>query len=206
MKLLLKAASRVLQPLGYRRLATHFQKTENGFHRVIDFQRSAHGAYFFVNVCVHPVGLPKLLIGKLVIPDEPKEYECILRRRIQDLVPAESAAALRSQSVDFDDEPEVQKVLSLIPSTVEPWLARWGSYATIIKASDEELKDMLTVVPKLWQKACAMLKLFCCLKMKDRANADRFLAEFIAAPTGGSDLSLVDEYILSLAKEQIGQG
>lgn len=68
-------------PYGYQKSRNSFWKIENGFYRLIDFQKGAYGDYLFINVCLYPAGLPSLIAGKLEIKERPWEYECIIRQR-----------------------------------------------------------------------------------------------------------------------------
>jgi hypothetical protein len=125
MKWLLNEALKVLQPLGYKRLKTRFFKFDNEVFKQIDFQRGANGSYFFVNVCLHPVGLPELLAGKLVIPDRPSEHECIISRRIEAIVLDGATAAFRSRLVSCEDEQAVTQILQSLSTNVQSWLSEW---------------------------------------------------------------------------------
>ena len=200
MKKLLRLVMNELRPLGYEKSGSRFFKIESGFFKQLDIQLGAHGSYFFVNVCLHPVGLPQLLAGKLAIPERPLEHDCILRRRIEDVVADPSTQAFRTGFVSFENEAAIRQMLPTLSSGVERWLSKWGSFSTILAASDLELQPMLTVVPNLWEKACKMLKLFCALKIYNTEQAQGQLREFLAAPTSGYDFSKLDDYIRALVE------
>ena len=54
---------------GYRKRRNSFYKTEDGFYKLINFQKGAYGDYFYINVGLHPIGLPILQANALLIPD-----------------------------------------------------------------------------------------------------------------------------------------
>ena len=89
MKELLNELKGDIAGYGYKKSGNSFWKIENGFYKLIDFQGGAHGDYFFINVGLHPVGLPSLITGKLEIKERPREHECIIRQRIGEIVPVE---------------------------------------------------------------------------------------------------------------------
>jgi hypothetical protein len=200
MRELLEKASPMMKFAGYRKERTRFWKVESGVYKLIDFQAGAHGRYFFVNICIHPVGLPELQTGELSIPDRPKEYECILRQRIDQIVLNEATEQFRKGLVSADDAGAVEKVLACLPTHVEPWLAHWGSLARLAHARQADLEGMLTVVPVLKTKACAMLKLFCSIKAGEVEEEGRLLGQYLAASSAGSDFGNVDKYLCSLLR------
>jgi hypothetical protein len=198
MKNLLHLVTKELRPLDYKKVGSRFFKTEAGFFKQIDIQSGAHGKYFFVNVCLHPIGMPELLAGKLLIPERPLEHECIIRQRMEDIVSDSTTQAFRMGLVSVDNDLAISTMLPSLSSGVEPWLSKWGSFDAILAASDFDLLRMLTVVPNLQEKACKMLKFFCALKIHKTHQALSQLGGFLAAPTSGCDFSMVDDYIRSL--------
>jgi hypothetical protein len=187
-----------LRPLNYKKLGSRFFKIEQGFFRQVDIQSGAHGRYFFVNICLHPVGLPRLLAGKLVIPDRPTEHECIIRRRINDVVSGAPTESFRLGLVSPDNDTAIRAMLPSLSAGVEMWLSRWGSFRSILTAPDCEMHQALTVVPNLREKACKMLKCFCAYKIHEVEQAQEQLRLFLAAPISGYDFSRVDEYMCSV--------
>ena len=197
MKTLLKLASDALSPFGYQRIKSRFFKVENDFYKLIDFQIGAHGGdYFFVNVCLHPIGLPLLMDGTFVVPDHPLECECILRSRIEDIV-CETKAYFRTTLVSIDNEILLNQICSSLPQ-VETWLTQWASFITIFNAPDTDLMRMLTVIPLLKEKACKMVKCYCALKNHDYLNSHRYFSQFLEAFSGDYDFSRVNEYLGSM--------
>ena len=87
MKELLAEVKGAFSVAGYRKKRNSFWKREGGFYRLVDFQHGAYGDYFFINVGLHPVGLPSLIAGELVIKEQPKEYECIFHQRVGEISP-----------------------------------------------------------------------------------------------------------------------
>jgi hypothetical protein len=208
MKELLKQAGDLLKPLGYKKLKSRFFKTEDGFFKLIDFQSGAYGRYFFVNICIHPVGLPKLMAGRLVIPDRPLEYECIIVQRIEQIVLDEATRAFRSGLVPCDDQELVARILSSLSKVIDSWFPKWCSFSTILAASDKELKHMITVAPIVFDKASAMLRFFCAFNLHEMERAQSYLAQCLSAPSGDYDFSLVHDYLRSLVSRgaTVGEG
>jgi hypothetical protein len=151
-----------------------------------------------LNLGVHPLGLPKLLIGRVAIPDRPTEYDCILRRRIEDAVPGEATSVFRSAIVSYESEEVIEALSTALPMAVSGWLGQWASFGRILSAKDSELTPLLAVVPILHTKAIAMLRTFCSVKLGDRASAALHLDEFLAASSPGCDFSTLDAYIRKL--------
>ena len=85
MKTLIGEVKDTFSQYGYRKERNSFWKKENGFYKLVNFQSGAYGDYFFINVGLHPIGLPSLIAGKLEIKERPKEYECIFRRRMGEI-------------------------------------------------------------------------------------------------------------------------
>ena len=90
MKTIIGEVKGIFSEYGYKKERNSFWKIENDFYRLINFQHGAYGDYFFVNVGLHPVGLPSLYTGKLEIKEKPKEHECIIRQRMEQIVPIPS--------------------------------------------------------------------------------------------------------------------
>ena len=50
MKQLLNEMKSAFSERGYRKAGNSFWKVENGFYKLVNFQKGAYGDYFFVNV------------------------------------------------------------------------------------------------------------------------------------------------------------
>ena len=203
MKQLLSRLGSVLRPLGYKPWKASFVKADASFYRLVDIQRGAHGGgYFFINVCVHPMGLPKLQVGKISIQTRPKEYDCILRHRIEDIATGNIFDCFIQRLVSWDDEEAIQAVEKHFPSHVEPWIQHWASFSTILSAETDELYSMLTVAPIVFQKATLMLKCFCCHKLGDLTRARQYLDQYLSAPSGDHKFLEVDQYMWQLVQQE----
>ena len=178
---------------GYRKERNSFWKKENGFYKLVNFQSGAYGDYFFINVGLHPIGLPSLIAGKLEIKERPIEYECIFRQRMEQVSPL---AIFKKPLVSVSD-PRVVPAITSGLSDVEAWFARWGSFETIAACEFSDVEGMLSCVPLLWNKAYKMLKCCCLLKLGRTAEAEAFYAEYLAE-NREMDFSAVDQYLKEL--------
>lgn len=202
MEELIYKANIILKQLSYKKKTNSFWKLDDGFYKLISFQNGAHGGgYFFVNVCVHPLGLPELLTNQFSIIDHPKEYECILRQRIEQIVIDGRLEAFRQGLVSLEDEETIQAVIDSLPNDVEKWLVKWGSYETIAYAKEDELANMLTVIPKLKKKAVLMLKFFCTYKIGDKLQAMDILDKYLNEDVEGITFPQVDKYLMGLMEK-----
>ena len=199
MQKLLKHVGGFLHPLGYRRRNTSFWKIEGGFYRLIDLQRGAHGGeYFFVNVCFHPVGLPELQTKTLSIIDHPKEYECIIRQRIEQVVKDQRIQAFKRGPVAVDDPVVLKALQDTLPNEVEHWLVEWASFSKLASAPEEEIIKMLSSTPKLQPKAILLLRFYCHLRLNQMNGACEALRQFLNTEIVGLSFPHVDEHLRSL--------
>lgn len=178
---------------GYKKSGNSFWKIENGFYKLINFQHGTHGDYFFINVGLHPVGLPSLITGKLEIKEKPREYECIIRQRIEEIVPSEM---FQKALLPIHDPEVVRAIIAAIP-TVEGWLSDWGSFNLLANKDFSELSRMMPIAPLLWQKAYYMLKCYCMLKEQNISEAKKLFHAYLAE-NPNMDFSAVDHYMESL--------
>lgn len=186
-----------LKSLGYaKRRKAAFEKTGDGFVRLIDFQEGCYGGgYFFINLCVHPIGLPQLLSGRLVVREHPKEYECILRQRLEQVVDSGRGPLGIFRS---DDVGITQWLRDALQNKAIPWLDGWCSWRRLSNAATAEVSPMLTVVPRLRPKALHMLRCFSLLRLGDVDGAAESLREFRSLQFVGFDFSDVDRYLEDL--------
>lgn len=75
---------------GYRKHGNSFWKTENGFYKLINFQTGAYGDYFFINVALHPEGMPVLSQYCESVKNR-KESQCVLRWRVEQITEGANA-------------------------------------------------------------------------------------------------------------------
>lgn len=169
----------LLAPYGYRKSGSSFWKTENGFYKLLHFQGGTYGDYFFVNIGLHPVGLPLLYTGRLYIPERPKESECALRQRLEQLT--DKTGPFRGTSVGFPQGAEAQLLPAVLPD-IERWLDTWGSCDAILSASFEELSPLFSAVPLVWEKAFYLLKTYCAQMAGDRIKAGEYFCIYQQKP------------------------
>src|SRR5690606_41409159 len=138
MKKLLSNAKVALSLLGFTKSGKRFYRITSEVYKLIDFQPGAYGDYFFVNLAVHPIGLPLLLTERLLIPERPSEHQCIVRCRL-DAIPGCSVRSLfRSSLVSSSDSVAVEQIVESVAAEGVQWLDQWGNYSELSKASDEE--------------------------------------------------------------------
>ena len=193
MKELLAEVKGAFSGAGYRKKRNSFWKREGGFYRLVDFQHGAYGDYFFINVGLHPIGLPSLIAGKLEIKERSKEYECIFRQRMEQVSPL---AIFKEPLVSVSDPRVVPAITSGLPD-VEAWFARWGSFDAIAACEFSDVEGMLSCVPLLWNKTYRMLTCYCLLKLDRTAEAEAFYSAYLAE-NREMDFSAVDQYLKEL--------
>lgn len=193
MKELINEIKGEITQYGYKKARTSFWKIENGFYKLINFQHGAYGDYFFINIGLHPVGLPSLAAGKLEIKEKPREHECVIRQRIEEIVPAEM---FKKALVPLHDPKAVQEIATSIPA-VEGWLTSWGSFDALASKDFPELAGRMPIAPILWKKAYYMLKCYCMLKQQNTSEAKKFFLAYLSE-NRNLDFSAVDRYLESL--------
>ncbi len=145
--------SDAFRSIGYEKARNRFWRVKDDTYQLIDFQPGAHGNYFFVNVCVHPVGFPKILSGKLIIPVRPLEYECVIRQRIEEVGGAPVVDLFRNSLVPINDLAAMSMIKEAVASDVEVWMGRWGTCEAIALADSADLR-MMTLL-RVWSGADA---------------------------------------------------
>lgn len=193
MKTLICEVKDTFSQYGYRKERNSFWKRENGFYKLVNFQSGSYGDYFFINVGLHPIGLPSLITGKLEIKERPKEYECILRQRMEAI---SSLAMFKEVLVPVSDPQVVQAIISGLPD-VEAWFSHWGSFEAIAACEFSDVEGMLSSVPLLWNKAYRMLKCYCLLKLCRRTEAEMLYSAYLSENCE-MDFSAVDQYLKCL--------
>ncbi len=191
MKELIGKVQGEIKQYGYKKAGNFFWKTENGFYKLIHFQHGAYGDYFFINVGLHPVGLPSLAGGELEIKEKPREYECILRQRIEEIVPVELF-----QKALIPDENTAREIVAALPK-VEHWLTDWGSFESIAEKDFSELSKKMPIAPILWQKAYDLLKCYCMIKLRNMSEAEKYYLAYLSE-NRNLDFSAVDRYLETL--------
>ena len=197
MKELLREVKGELTPYGYRKKGNSFWKVENGFYKLIHFQHGAYGDYFFINVGLHPVGLPRIITGKLEIKEQPREHECVIRRRIEDIVPNEW---FQKALTPIHDPHTICEIAACIPA-VESWLAHWGNFETLADKDFSEVSGMMPIAPILWQESYNLLQCYCMLKLQNIDEAKKYFLAFLSE-NQTMDFSALDRYMEALLDGQ----
>lgn len=180
---------------GYKKNGDSFWKLENGFYKLINFQKGRYGDYFFINVGLHPNGLPMLYTKQLCLSEKPKESECVLRQRAEHI---SSKANSFEKEIGYSEEIEVlQKLLPEIMPDIESWLNKWGSYETILSSDFNTISKLFSAAPIVWEKEFWLLKCYCALMAEDKAAAKGFFSTY-QSQNPDMDFSLVDEYMENL--------
>lgn len=180
---------------GYKKNGDSFWKLENDFYKLINFQKGRYGDYFFINVGLHPNGLPMLYTNQLCLLEKPKESQCVLRQRAEQI---SSAANSFEKEIGYSEEIEVlQKLLPAIMPDIEYWLNKWGSYETILSADFNTISKLFSVAPIVWEKEFWLLRCHCALMAGDNATAKRYFSTY-QSQNSDMDFSLVDSYMEDL--------
>lgn len=196
MKEMIEKVKGTLAQNGYQKRRNSFYKIEDGFYRLINFQKGAYGNYFYINVCLHPIGLPLLQANTLFMPDHPKEYECVLRERIDQIV-KEEKHKIWSKAQNWIGDDMVPHIIDAIVD-IEDWFQKWGSFNTILDCPFDEISKMFTVVPILWEKEYLLLKCYSAFQVGNIEVARKLFSKY--SDTVVRDLSFegVDSYLQSL--------
>lgn len=196
MKEMLKKARGAFAQNGYRKRGNSFYKTEDGFYKLVSFQKGAYGDYFFINAGLHPVGLPLLQADTLQIPDHPKEYECALRERIGQIV-TEEKREIWSKAQNWIGSDMVPHIIDAI-GDIEAWFQKWGSFQGILDCSFDEISDMFSAVPLLWEKEYLLLKFYAALQVGDIALSRELFRSYSNTVVQNLNFERTDSYLQSM--------
>lgn len=185
---------------GYKKHKNSFWKVENGFYKLIDFQKGTHGGnYYFINVSLHPIGLPKLLTNELIINEMPTESECIIRQRIEQIVDSSVAQIFKSRLVSIDELDAIKDIIKSI-SEVDKWLMEWGDYEKIANMEFEEAAKLLSVVPILKKKAFYFIKCYCAFQNGNTKEAKEEFERYLNEKIDRLDFQKIDQFLKNLLK------
>ena len=199
MKKLLQKITPELKAFGYKKKGSDYWRIENGFYKVINFQKGLHGGnYYFINVGIHPNGMPQLRPNHLIVLEQPKEYECIIRKRVEQIV---EIKAFQEGLVSIDDDKAAENFIKMIPE-IEKWSMKYGSYEGLSNLGEEEIMDLLNTSPISKKKASAFLQLFCEIKLNNKVGAieafDNYKKIIIS---GMDDFGELDDYLIVLLEQ-----
>ncbi len=196
----MKILSQIKEPmaaLGYRKNGDSFWRVENGFYQLIHFQKGGFGDYFFINAALHPVGLPLLQAGNLTVPERPREYECALRTRADEL--SGRARSLLTGPGFPEDTAILPDLLSALLPDIAAWQNTWGSYETLLSADLESLTRLFSTVPILFQKEFYLLKCYCACMLGEMEQANEYF-ELYRKENPAMNFSCIDKYMAQLLK------
>ncbi|QQE80614.1 DUF4304 domain-containing protein [Alicyclobacillus sp. SO9] len=197
MKVLLQRVDQELKSLGYRRKGNNFWKIENDFYRVINFQRGLYGQYYFINIGIHPHGMPKLVSNELLILEQPKEHECIIRQRVEQVVKNIEMRVFEEGLVSIENERAADYFIESMPE-IEEWILKYGTYEGIIGKTEDDMYSLLNVSPIAKRKEFALLQVFCKIKLRDKDGANEALVKYKAEKVNGLNFRKIDNYLVSL--------
>lgn len=148
-----------------------FSKAENGFYKLINIQKSQFGDAFYINIGVHPIGLPQLITNQLQIKENISIFDCILRTRIEPIHMNQNQL-LHNVSHETIDIPNYL-------STIFDWFQTWASYENLAKTNIHSISPLLAVVPILQEKAFLLLTCFSFYNLKQYEQANRYLQQYL---------------------------
>lgn len=186
---------------GYQKRSNSFWKIEDGFYKLINFQKGLYdGNYYFINIGLHPLGLPQLSTKELTIYNKPNESECIIRQRIEQVVSNPIADRFKKELVSVNDTTVIEQFIDAI-SEIDQWLNNWGNYKKIEDMEFDEAVNMLTVVPVLKKKAFFMLKCYCAYKNGNSETAQNNFYSYLGENVGNLKFHEVDRFFYDLINE-----
>lgn len=141
-----------LKPLGFKKKRHTFSKADNGFYKIIHIQKSQFGDDFYINIGIHPVGLPQLITDQLQVKENISIFDCILRTRIEP-IHMKQDQLLHNVSHETID-------ISNYLSTIFNWFQVWASYENLAKTNIHSITPVLAVVPILQKKRFCFLLVF----------------------------------------------
>ncbi|ASI80881.1 DUF4304 domain-containing protein [Bacillus cereus group sp. Bc002] len=160
-----------LKPLGFKKKRHTFCKTENGFYKLINIQKSQFGDDFYIHIGVHPIGLPQLITDQLLIKENISIFDCILRTRIEPIHMKQNQL-LHNVSHETIDIPNYL-------STIFDWFQVWASYENLVKTNIHSVTSVLAVVPILQEKAFLLLTCFSFYNLKQYEQANHYLQQYL---------------------------
>ncbi len=181
---------------GYRKRRNSFYKIEDGFYKLVNFQKGAYGNYFYINVGLHPMGLPILQANALFMPEHPKEYECVLRERIEEIM-EEKNRNIWSKAQNLIGDDMVPHIIDAIVD-IEVWFRKWGSFNTILNCPFDKMSKMFTVAPILWRKEYLLLKFYCTFQVGNVEEAQKLFNEYSDTAVKNLSFEDIDSYLQSI--------
>ncbi|MFC4410618.1 DUF4304 domain-containing protein [Chungangia koreensis] len=194
----LKTVKTFLGEYGFKKRGSGFWRIENEIYYLIDFQRSSFGDYFFVNLCIHPLGLPELVTNQLLINEKPKNYECILRQRIEQIVSPQEFKRLNKGMLSLSDKDSIDCLFEVLSKEVIEWFNLWGSYEKLAMVDESEVMNKLTVIPLLKTKTYFLIKTYCNYRIGEIKSAKIYLQKFDDEKVDGMDFTHITRHLANL--------
>ncbi|EXY08221.1 DUF4304 domain-containing protein [Bacillus cereus] len=160
-----------LKPLGFKTKRHTFFKAENGFYKLINIQKSQFGDDFYINIGVHPIGLPQLITHQLQIKENISIFDCILQTRIEPI-------HIKQNQLLHNVSHETINIPGYL-STIFDWFQTWTSYENLVEINIHSSTPVLAVVPILEEKAFLLLTCFSFYKLKQYEQANRYLQQYL---------------------------
>lgn len=160
-----------LKPLGFKKKRHTFCKAENGFYKLINIQKSQFEDSFYINIGVHPLGLPQLITDQLQIQENISIFDCILQTRIEPI-------HMNQNQLLHNVSHETINIPNYL-STIFDWFQVWASYENLAKTNIHAITPVLAVVPILQEKAFLLLTCFSFYKLKQYEQANRYLQQYL---------------------------
>ncbi|MES9667154.1 hypothetical protein CN318_19115 [Bacillus cereus] len=160
-----------LKSLRFKKKRHTFCKADNGFYKIIHIQKSQFGDDFYINIGVHPVGLPQLITDQLQVKENISIFDCILRTRIEP-IHMKQDQLLHNVSHETIDIPNYL-------STIFNWFQVWASYENLAKTNIHSITPVLAVIPILQEKAFLLLTCFSFYNLKQYEQANLYLQQYL---------------------------
>ena len=199
MKEMLSKLNSTFKILGYKKDGNTFWKIDNGYYRLINFQKGQYNDYFFINIGINPVKFPKLISNKLEVPEKPKEYECIIRARIEQIITDNDLIdKFRKDFVYITDDEIIDELISIIPNDLEKWFKKMASDEYLLNMNIDAINLFISSPPITKTKSFLMLKYFCSVRLGYIELAKNLLNEYKHITINDYNFNLVDNYLISL--------
>lgn len=201
---MLKKINSEMEKFGYKRKGNNFWKIEQDVYKVINFQKGSYGDYFFVNIGIHPIGMPQVLTDTVSIIENPKEYECVIRQRIEQIVDNNKIDMFKKGFISTEDDQIIESIIKVLPQ-IEKWSLKYATYTSLLNKSEKEMIDLFSVTPILKRKAFLLLQLICEIKLKHAENAYETFKNYKKEEIENLNFDKLNEYLNSLLSIMRGE-
>ncbi|EJR49043.1 hypothetical protein IIM_03822 [Bacillus cereus VD107] len=160
-----------LKPIGFKKKRHTFLQVENEFYNLINIQKSQFGDDFYINIGVHPIGLPQLITDRLQIKETISIFDCMLQTRVEPIYTKKNYL-LHNVSHETTHMPYY---LSIIQDRFQTWT----SYKNLVNTNRHSITPILSVVPILQEKAFLLLTCFAFYNLKQYEQANHYLQQYL---------------------------